>query len=63
MIHLIAPLSQPRKRVEFPTSQTLNIGEVKTAKEKRIFLKKSFCGHKKSRLHKTVRIGHEKIAI
>jgi len=41
-IHGIHLLSQPRKRVEFPLSQTLNNGAPKTAKEKRIFLEKKF---------------------
>ena len=62
-IHGIHLLSQPRKRVEFPLSQTLNNAKLKTAKEKRIFLEKSFCRHKKSRLHRAAGIGHEKIAI
>jgi len=63
LIHDIHLLSQPRNRAEFPLSQTLNNGQMKTAKEKRIFLKKSFCRRKKSRLHKAAGIGHEKIAI
>ncbi|EDP24736.1 hypothetical protein PEPMIC_00180 [Parvimonas micra ATCC 33270] len=36
---------------------------MKTAKKKRIFLKKSFCGRKKSRPHKAAGNGHEKTII
>jgi len=36
---------------------------MKTAKEKRIFLKKVFEDNKKSRLHRAAGDGHEKIAI
>ena len=51
------------KKIKFPLSQTLNNAKLKTAKEKRIFLEKSFCRYKKSRLRRAAGIGHEKITI